>query len=449
MAAPAEHVYSPSELNREIKLHLEAGFPRVVVEAEISNLARPASGHLYFSLKDDRAQIRCAMFRSSASRMGIEVANGSKVLARGRISLYEPRGDYQLIIDSLQDAGEGLLQRQFEELKKKLDSEGLFDPAFKQPLAPYPARIGLITSPSGAAVRDLLHVMDRRWPVARIRLYPVLVQGNEAPVEIFHAIEAANRQGWAETLIIGRGGGSLEDLAAFNDEAVARAVFASSIPVISAVGHETDFSICDFVADLRAPTPSAAAELATPDQTVLKESFARMRRQLLRRMRDQLQQNGQKLDQLAHRLQQRHPANRLAEQEKRLTALMASLKLSVSRRLGDRALVLDSLSRRLSSQRPERKLAELLDRVLTARRSMERIAVKLVSGKRVELTNLARTLNAVSPLETIGRGYAVISSLETGEVITSSSQTQAGDRISAQVRDGRLDCTVDSVRKKS
>jgi exodeoxyribonuclease VII large subunit len=432
MAAPAEHVYSPSELNREIKLHLEAGFPRVVVEAEISNLARPASGHLYFSLKDDRAQIRCAMFRSSASRMGIEVANGSKVLARGRISLYEPRGDYQLIIDSLQDAG-----------------EGLFDPAFKQPLAPYPARIGLITSPSGAAVRDLLHVMDRRWPVARIRLYPVLVQGNEAPVEIFHAIEAANRQGWAETLIIGRGGGSLEDLAAFNDEAVARAVFASSIPVISAVGHETDFSICDFVADLRAPTPSAAAELATPDQTVLKESFARMRRQLLRRMRDQLQQNGQKLDQLAHRLQQRHPANRLAEQEKRLTALMASLKLSVSRRLGDRALVLDSLSRRLSSQRPERKLAELLDRVLTARRSMERIAVKLVSGKRVELTNLARTLNAVSPLETIGRGYAVISSLETGEVITSSSQTQAGDRISAQVRDGRLDCTVDSVRKKS
>ena len=186
MTATAEHVYSPSELNREIKLHLEAGFPRVVVEAEISNLARPASGHLYFSLKDDRAQIRCAMFRSCANRMGIEVANGSKVLARGRISLYEPRGDYQFIIDSMQDAGEGLLQRQFEELKKKLDSEGLFDPAFKKPLAPFPSRIGLITSPSGAAVRDLLHVMDRRWPLAQVRLYPVLVQGSEAPAELLH-----------------------------------------------------------------------------------------------------------------------------------------------------------------------------------------------------------------------------------------------------------------------
>jgi exodeoxyribonuclease VII large subunit len=448
MTATAEHVYSPSELNREIKLHLEAGFPRVVVEAEISNLARPASGHLYFSLKDERAQIRCAMFRSSASRIRIEVANGSKVLARGRISLYEPRGDYQFIIDSLQDAGEGLLQRQFEELKKKLDGEGMFDPAFKKPLTPFPARIGLITSSSGAAVRDLLHVMDRRWPVAQIRLYPVLVQGSEAPAEILDAIEAANRHGWAETLIVARGGGSLEDLAAFNDEALARSVFASNIPVISAVGHETDFSICDFVADLRAPTPSAAAELATPDQSVLKESFARMQRQLQRRMRDQLQQDGQKLDQLAHRLQQRHPENRLAEQEKRLSALKASLKTSISRRLGDRTLVLDSLLRRLSSQRPERKLADLLDRVRSARRSMDRLAVKTVSGKREELTNLARTLNAVSPLETIGRGYAVISSLDTGEVIASSSQTQAGDRVSAQLRDGMLDCTVDSVRKK-
>lgn len=449
MTASSEHVYTPSELNREIKLHLETGFPRVVVEAEISNLARPASGHLYFSLKDDRAQIRCAMFRSSASRMGIKVANGSKVLARGRISLYEPRGDYQFIIDSMQDAGEGLLQRQFEELKKKLDKEGLFDPAFKQPLAPYPARIGLITSPSGAAVRDLLHVMDRRWPVAQIRLYPVLVQGSEAPAEILDAIEAANRHGWAETLIIGRGGGSLEDLAAFNDEAVARSVFASNIPVISAVGHETDFSICDFVADLRAPTPSVAAELATPDQSVLKESFERAQRQLRRRIRDQLQQAGQKLDHLAHRLQQRHPESRLAEQEKQLNALAASLKGGMIRRLSDRALALDSLSRRLSSQRPDRKLADLLDRVRAARRSMERLVVKTVSGKREELANLARTLNAVSPLETIGRGYAVISSLKTGDVISSSSQAQAGDRISAQLRDGKLDCTVDLVRKKS
>ena len=192
MGQSAEHIYTPSELNREIRVHLEMGFPRILLEAEISNLARPASGHLYFSLKDDKAQIRCAMFRSSASRMGITVQNGMKVLARGRISLYEQRGDYQLIVDSMRDAGEGILQRQFEELKKKLDAEGLFDPAHKQELPPYPARIGLITSASGAAVRDLLHVLDRRWPVARVRLYPVLVQGKEAPAEILGAIESAN-----------------------------------------------------------------------------------------------------------------------------------------------------------------------------------------------------------------------------------------------------------------
>ena len=306
-----EHIYTPSELNREVRMHIEMGFPRILLEAEISNLSKPASGHLYFTLKDNKAQIRCALFRSSASRLSIHPENGMKVLARGRISLYEPRGDFQLIVDSLRDAGEGLLRRQFEELKKKLEGEGLFDPTFKQPLPPYPLRIGVVTSPGGAAVRDILHVLARRWPVAKVRLYPVSVQGNEAPREILTALQAANEQNWAEILIVGRGGGSLEDLLAFNDEAVARAVFASGIPVISAVGHETDFSICDFVADLRAPTPSAAAELATPNQAVLKESFARNERQLLRLTRDRLQRDTQGLDHLSHRLQQRHPATRL------------------------------------------------------------------------------------------------------------------------------------------
>jgi len=447
MTTAAEHVYTPSELNREIKLHLETGFPRVVLEAEISNLARPASGHLYFSLKDEKAQIRCAMFRSSASRMGIQVQNGTRVLARGRISLYEARGDYQFIVDNMQDAGEGLLQRQFEELKKKLDSEGLFDPVHKKTLPPYPSRIGLITSRSGAAVRDLLHVLERRWPIAQVRLYPVLVQGAEAPAEILHAIEAANQHDWAELLIIGRGGGSLEDLAAFNDETVARAVFASEIPVISAVGHETDFSICDFVADLRAPTPSAAAELATPDQAVLKESFARTQRQLERRTLDELQQNEQKLDHLAHRLQQRHPEARLAEQAKQLSTVDAALKRSMNRLFADRSLQLATLSSRLSSHQPDRKLAELLDRVKAARRSIERLTRNALRSKSEELANLARTLNAVSPLETIGRGYAVVKSIETGDVISTVSQVKAGDGVSAQLKDGTLDCTVESINK--
>ena len=446
MSFGSEHVYTPSELNREIKLHLEAGFPRVVVEAEISNLSRPASGHLYFSLKDERAQLRCAMFRSAASRMTLQAASGMKVTARGRISLYEPRGDYQFIVDSMQDAGEGLLQRRFEELKKKLEAEGLFDPAGKKNLPQYPARIGLITSPSGAAVRDLLQVLKRRWPVASVRLYPVRVQGAEAPPEILAALQAANRHQWADLLIMGRGGGSLEDLMAFNDEALARGVFASEIPVVSAVGHETDFSICDFVADLRAPTPSAAAELATPDRVVLREQFDRACRQLMRRSVDRVHRDTQKLDHLNHRLQQRHPALQLAEQQRQLDAASHRLHSSLQRLLQQRSLEIRSLSRQLASHRPERKLSRLTERLVALRNRLRAQAGQALNQRRDKLSNLSRTLNAVSPLQTIGRGYAVLTAPETGQVISTIAAATKGDRVFARVSDGELDCTVDEIR---
>jgi exodeoxyribonuclease VII large subunit len=281
--------------------------------------------------------------------------------------------------------------------------------------------------------------------VASVRLYPVPVQGDEAPPAILSAIESANQHGWAETLIIGRGGGSLEDLMAFNDEAVARAVFASSIPVVSAVGHETDFSICDFIADLRAPTPSAAAELATPDQAVLKESFSRGRRQLQRRIQDRLQQSTQELDHINHRLQQRHPASRLAEQAKQLEALNTSLTRSMHRTSRDHSLKLDTLSRRLTVHRPDRKLAELSGRVAFLGKAIERLTDRAVRSRRELLGNLARTLNAVSPLETISRGYAVITSADTGDVISSVKQVEAGENVTARLKDGKLDCTVDTV----
>jgi len=426
-------------------MHIEMGFPRILLEAEISNLAKPASGHLYFTLKDDKAQIRCALFRSSATRLSIRPDNGMKVLARGRISLFEPRGDFQLIVDDLQDAGEGLLRRQFEELKKKLEGEGLFDPTFKQPLPPYPLRIAMVTSPGGAAVRDILHVLARRWPVAKVRLYPVSVQGTAAPREILTALKAANDQNWAEILIVGRGGGSFEDLLAFNDEAVARAVFASGIPVISAVGHETDFSICDFVADLRAPTPSAAAELATPDQTMLKESFSRSQRQLLQRIRDRLQRDTQGLDHLSHRLQQRHPATRLAEQARHLDTLQKALTRSLVRELKGRESLLTNLGRRLYSQHPGRQLHDLIIKVNNIRQSLDKYIIYILNKRQQTLRDLARTLNAVSPLKTIGRGYAVVTSAQTGEVISSVSQAQSGESIATQLRDGRLISTVDEV----
>jgi exodeoxyribonuclease VII large subunit len=447
MEPAAEHVYTPTELNREVRMHIEAGFPRILLEAEVSNLSRPASGHLYFTLKDERAQVRCALFRSAAARSRVHLENGMQVLARGHISLYEPRGDFQMIVDSVREAGEGALLRRLEELKKKLEAEGLFDPAHKRPLPRFPQRIGVVTSPRGAAVRDILHVLERRWPLARVRLYPVLVQGAGAPAEIREAILAANRHGWADVLICGRGGGSLEDLLAFNDESVARAVQASAIPVVSAVGHETDFSICDFVADLRAPTPSAAAELATPDQHALREAFTRHERQLIRRLADRLQRDAQRLDHLAHRLQQRHPAVRLAEQSRRLESLGAALSRNIRQSLEGQRLQLQGAARRLATQQPGRRLAVLRERLEAARRALQRGAEHSLRTRRRHLQELARTLQAVSPLATIGRGYAVITAAESGQVISSITQTRSGAPVTAELKDGWLDCTVEGLRE--
>ena len=444
MENSSEHVYTPSELNREVRMHIEMGFPRILLEAEISNLSRPASGHLYFSLKDQRAQIRCALFRSSANRLSIRPENGMKVLARGRISLYEPRGDFQLIVDSLKDAGEGLLQRQFEELKQKLEIEGLFDPANKQELPAHPLRIGVITSPGGAVIRDILHVLERRWPLAEVRLYPVSVQGLEAPSEIVSAIQAANSQQWADILIAGRGGGSLEDLAAFNEETVARAIFASVIPLISAVGHETDFSISDFVADLRAPTPSAAAELATPDQAALKASFSRLERQLWRRLQNRLERATQGLDHLSHRLQQRHPARQLSDQARQLETLQAALFRVGRRRLLELQNTNNNLSRRLQAHHPGYRLAEFSRRVTRARQTLDRLTLAGLRQHRQGLLDLVRILNAVSPLDTISRGYAVVTSTLSGKVVDSIKQAPPGHSITTQLSDGRLASVVES-----
>ena len=273
-------VFSPSELNREARLHLEAGFGHILVEGEISNLARPRSGHIYFTLKDDKAQIRCAFFKQRMAGLTARPADGDRVVVKAQLSLYEPRGDYQLIVHRLEAAGEGALRQAFEALRKKLADEGLFEPDRKRPLPAYPQRIGIITSATGAAVRDIIQVLGRRWPLAQLRIYPVAVQGDQAAPAIVHALQQANQQGWAQTLILGRGGGSLEDLWPFNEEAVVRAVVASRIPVVAAVGHETDTSIAELAADLRAPTPSAAAEAVAPDQAAVRRQLQLHQRSL-------------------------------------------------------------------------------------------------------------------------------------------------------------------------
>ena len=298
---PSRDIYSISRLNTEVRAVLEGSFPLLWVEGEISNLAVPRSGHLYFSLKDPHAQVRCALFRGKRQLLRFEPANGDRVLARVRIGFYEPRGEFQLIVEHMEPAGAGDAQRAFDALKRKLDAEGLFDAGRKRPLPAYPHRIGVITSPSGAAIRDVLHVLARRAPQIPITLFPAQVQGKDAPADLLAALQTAIARGDCDVLLLTRGGGSVEDLAAFNDEALARAIAASPVPVVSAVGHEIDFSIADFVADRRAPTPSAAAELLSPDSDALATAVGGLRRRLLVLMRRRLGQHAQQLAQLGRR----------------------------------------------------------------------------------------------------------------------------------------------------
>ena len=420
------NIYTPSELNHEARLHLEAGFGRVWVEGEISNLSKPASGHLYFSLKDEKAQISCALFRSNAYGMAFKPENGMLVQARGRVSLFEARGNYQLIADSLVRSGEGLLRAKFELLKNDLAKEGLFAESHKKTLPEFPLRIAVVTSPSGAAIRDILNVLQRRWPLAAVRVYGVPVQGAEAAPAIVKALEAVNTHGWAQVIITGRGGGSLEDLWPFNEEAVARAIYASGIPVVSAVGHEIDFSISDFVADLRAPTPSAAAELISPDSEVLRHKVKLLRNRLEQRSLSMLQQLSQKLDHLAHRLRQQHPGQRLAQHRKMLKQAQQRLILAGARIVPQRRQHLQELGRRLAQA-----------------------GKCIVPERRLKLQNLARTLNAVSPLPTLARGYAIVTDAQTGAAISSVKNVKPDQALVTQLHDGQILSTVDKTTGKT
>lgn len=416
------NVYTPSELNREVRLHLEAGFPQLWVEGEISNLARPASGHLYFTLKDDKAQIRCALFRGNARALTFRPENGQQIQLRGRLGLYEARGEYQLIADTLEMAGEGRLRAAFEALKQNLEKEGLFDPARRKPLPRAPRHIAVITSPSGAVIRDIIHVLERRWPLAKLRLYPVPVQGDAAAPAICRALEAANRHAQAEAIILGRGGGSLEDLWAFNEESVARAIAASKIPVISAVGHETDVSISDFVADLRAPTPSAAAEQLTPDIAALRNAFKAAGDALARRMTGKLQDRAQRLDELTERLRRQHPARRLRQQREQLAALDRRQRVAAGRLVAEQRRRLAPLEQRL-----RQALAALLPR------------------QRERLGALARTLHAVSPLPTLERGYSVTLDPASGATVRSLAQLQPGQTVRTRLLDGHFTAQVERL----
>lgn len=439
-------IYTVTRLNMEVRDLLEGGFPGLWVEGEISNLARPTSGHLYFSLKDASSQVRCAMFRANNRLLTFEPENGQHVLARARVSLYPARGDYQLIVEHLEAFGEGALQRAFEALKRRLAAEGLFDASRKRPLPALPRRVGVITSPSGAAVRDILTVTRRRFPAIPLRIYPVPVQGAGAAEQIAQALRLAAERGDCDVLVLARGGGSLEDLWAFNEETVARAIAACEIPVVTGVGHEMDITIADFAADYRAATPSAAAEAITPDQGAWRQGLAKMEVRLATLLRTRLRMEGQRVSWLVQRLQ--HPKRRLQELAQRLDGL--NLRLAAAARAGLRGADtrLQQSQVKLQRQHPDSVLNMLRGRTGYLQQRLVSAVRHALARRRTELTGLARSLHAVSPLSTLDRGYAIMTTHPEGRLVRSVEQTPPGRRVQARLADGALLCTVDERLSK-
>jgi len=435
-AAP-RHVLTPSSLNRLVRDLLADALPQVWIEGELSNVARPASGHLYFTLKDSGAQVRCAMFKMKAAALRFRPADGMQVLLRAKVGLYEPRGEFQLVAEYMEPAGEGALQREFEQLKARLDAEGLFDPARKRALPGYARRIGVITSATGAAVRDVLSVLARRWPLADVDVLPVPVQGREAPPAIVAMLKRASASARYDVLLLTRGGGSLEDLWAFNDEAVARAIHASAVPVVSAVGHEIDFSIADFVADLRAPTPSAAAELLVPDAVAVGRHLRQLQQRIATLEQRRLQSLAQRVDHLQARLQAQRPQARLQRDRERLAHLHRRL-LGVlrERQQGERAR-LDRLHARLLARHPGQRLALLQQQLATQSQRLRQAIARTLERERLALQQAARTLHAVSPLATLERGYAILFDAE-GQVLRSAQGVEPGTALRARLADGEL-----------
>lgn len=435
-------IYTVGRLNSEVRAVLEGSFPLIWVEGEISNLARPASGHLYFSLKDAQAQVRCALFRMRRQRLRFQPENGQRVLLRARVSLYEGRGEFQLIVEHMEPAGEGALRQAFEQLKQRLADEGLFDTGHKRPLPPYPRCIGVITSPSGAAIRDVLSVLARRFPAIPVIVYPVPVQGDEAPGAIADMIRLANRRNECDLLLLTRGGGSLEDLMAFNDEGVARAIYQSRIPIVSAVGHEVDFSIADFVADQRAPTPSAAAELVSPDRQELEQSLRQLQQRLERQMLQRLITAHTRLDHLAARLRQQHPGNRLRQQAQRLDELEQRLAQAVDRRLHGHRQQLRMLTSRMLGRTPALQLSRAAADCGQLAGRLHRAMDGLLQHRYQQLAGRAGSLHALSPLATLERGYSITRRRADGMVLTDASAVAPGEEVETLLARGRLLCRV-------
>lgn len=436
-------IYTVSSLTEEIRALLEGRFDFVWLEGEISNFRAPSSGHFYLSLKDEKAQIRAVMFRPQARFLKFIPEDGMKVIVQGRIGIYEPRGEYQIILDYLEPLGVGALALALEQLKRKLAAQGLFDPAIKKPLPYLPQKVAVITSPTGAAVRDFLRVIHRRFPNIEVIVVPVKVQGEEAAAEIVKALHVVNRALPVDVIVLTRGGGSLEDLWPFNQEEVALAIRASSIPVVSAVGHEIDITVSDLAADLRAPTPSAAAELLVVEKHLLVERLKEMRERIGLAQRTLLGSLTQRVRVLAKGL--RDPRRRLADLWMRLDEvdqrLHRSMRLSIREKKGR----LDSESRALLLNAPTQRLASLTQRVEFQTRSLILLVFRRIKDLRMDLSMRAEKLKDVSPMTILARGYSITRRIPGKTILKRASGVEPGERVSVTLSQGELECVVDKV----
>ena len=446
----ASLVYTVAEINQRVRTLLLENFSEVIVRGEISGLKKPASGHWYFTLKDPDSEIRCAMFRNRNQRVSFAPQDGDAIRVRARVDLYVQRGSYQLVVEDMEPEGRGELLRRLEEIKAKLRDEGLFDPERKQPLPAYPSTVGVITSSDGAALRDVVRTLRRRWPVARLCVYPSRVQGEEAPAELVQALELASRDKRCDVLLLARGGGSFEDLLAFSHEAVVRAVAACPIPLVTGIGHETDTSLVDYAADVRAATPTAAAEQASPDATALKQQSLRFLGRIHSLLGLRLKQVHQELNNQSHRLELAHPATRIRGHQQRLDETSERLAQVLRQLMERRRHRLALAHRRLLACSPKPRLAELAQTVQQYRWRIDAATRSLRQALRARLEQASGTLEAVSPLRTLERGYS-IATLKTPagpELIRKTGQASVGDAFELQVSDGSISAEVTEAEQK-
>ena len=440
--------YTVSELNRLSRQTLESKFPLIWVEGEISNFSMPASGHWYFKMKDETATISCAMFRKQNSRSSFKPQNGIKALARCKITIYEVSGNYQLIIEQIESAGIGALQRKFEELKKQLFDEGIFDDKHKLPIPKYPKKIGIITSPTGAAIQDILSILKRRYPIASVLVYPSIVQGNtldgtSAAKELTERIIFANKENNCDVLILARGGGSIEDLWAFNDETLTRSIHNSNIPIISAVGHEVDYTICDFVSDCRAPTPSAAAEIVSPDINSIIQRLNEKELQLNHMILGFLQARYQKIDNLFMRI--RNPNDYLLHIQTQIEGLQNRIYKNITSKIKIDKETLTHIDKNLQRNHPSEYLCNLSDRLCLLEKKLNNEIIKLLITKQEKWENSLRLLEAVSPLNTIKRGYAIVLNKDK-KIIKRTSDIKINDRIFTMLGDGGVFSNIEEIQ---